>query len=97
MRKKIKLLEYHSNLLTVSVNVNLRICNISSFKEDLSADIARELRREKISHRLKQRLDEGMVNEVKALLDSGISSEDLIYYGLERLCKRRLESIAFSV
>lgn len=37
----------------------------------------------KISHRLKWRLDEGMVNEVKALLDSGISSEDLIYYGLE--------------
>ena len=37
MRKKIKLLEYHSNLLTVSVNVNLRICNISSFKEDLTA------------------------------------------------------------
>ena len=32
---------------------------------------------------MKQRLDEGMVNEVKALLDSGISSEDLIYYGLE--------------
>ena len=30
MRKKIKLLEYHSNLLTVSVNVNLRICNISA-------------------------------------------------------------------
>ena len=46
-------------------------------------DIARELRREKISHRLKQRLDEGMVNEVRALLASGISSEDLIYYGLE--------------
>lgn len=49
----------------------------------IGVDIARELRREKISHRLKQRLDEGMVNEVKALLDSGISSEDLIYYGLE--------------
>ncbi len=49
----------------------------------IGVDIARELRREKISHRLKQRLDEGMVNEVRALLDSGISSEDLIYYGLE--------------
>ena len=49
----------------------------------IGVDIARELRREKISHRLKQRLDEWMVNEVKALLDSGISSEDLIYYGLE--------------
>ena len=37
MRKKIKLLKYHSDLLTVSVNVNLRICNISSLKEDLTA------------------------------------------------------------
>ena len=46
-------------------------------------DIERELRREKISRRLKQRLDEGMVDEVKALLGSGIPSEDLIYYGLE--------------
>ena len=49
----------------------------------VGVDIDRELRREKISRRLKQRLDEGMVNEVKALLDSGIPSEDLIYYGLE--------------
>ncbi len=49
----------------------------------IGVDIDRELRREKISRRLKQRLDEGMVNEVKALLDSGIPPEDLIYYGLE--------------
>ena len=49
----------------------------------VGVDIERELRREKISRRLKQRLDEGMVDEVKALLDSGIPSEDLIYYGLE--------------
>lgn len=49
----------------------------------VGVDIERELRREKISRRLKQRLDEGMVDEVKALLDSGIPSGDLIYYGLE--------------
>lgn len=49
----------------------------------IGVDIDRSLRREKISRRLKQRLDEGMVDEVKALLDGGISSEDLIYYGLE--------------
>lgn len=46
-------------------------------------NIDRELRREKITRRLKARLDEGMVDEVKALLDSGIPAEDLIYYGLE--------------
>lgn len=45
--------------------------------------IDRELRREKISRRLKARLDEGMVEEVKKILDSGVTPEDLIYYGLE--------------
>lgn len=49
----------------------------------IGVDIDRELRREKITRRLKQRLDEGMVDEVRALLDKGISPEDLIYYGLE--------------
>lgn len=49
----------------------------------IGVDIDRALRREKISRRLKQRLDEGMVDEVKALLDGGIPPEDLIYYGLE--------------
>ena len=45
--------------------------------------IDRELRREKITRRLKARLEEGMVEEVRSLLDSGIPAEDLIYYGLE--------------
>lgn len=49
----------------------------------IGIDIDRELRREKITRRLHQRLKEGMVNEVRSLLDKGISPEDLIYYGLE--------------
>ena len=49
----------------------------------IGLDIDRELRREKISRRLRNRLDEGMVDEVRALLDSGIKPDDLIYYGLE--------------
>lgn len=49
----------------------------------IGLSIDRVLRREKISHRLRQRLDEGMVEEVRALLDSGLSPEDLMYYGLE--------------
>ena len=49
----------------------------------IGVDIDRELRRQRISHRLEQRLDEGMVDEVRHLLDSGIPPEDLIYYGLE--------------
>jgi tRNA dimethylallyltransferase len=46
-------------------------------------DIDRESRRQKISSRLKKRLDEGMVAEIQSLLDDGIPPEDLIYYGLE--------------
>ena len=49
----------------------------------IGVDIDRELRREKITRRLKQRLDEGMVEEVRGLLAEGISAENLIYYGLE--------------
>ena len=49
----------------------------------IGVDISREERRRRITMRLRQRLDEGMVEEVRALLDSGIPAEDLIYYGLE--------------
>lgn len=49
----------------------------------IGVDIDRGLRREKITRRLKQRLDEGMVDEVRGLLERGIPPEDLIYYGLE--------------
>lgn len=45
--------------------------------------IDRELRRKKISQRLRTRLDEGMVEEVRSILNSGVHPEDLIYYGLE--------------
>ncbi|TAL60536.1 MAG: tRNA (adenosine(37)-N6)-dimethylallyltransferase MiaA [Bacteroidetes bacterium] len=45
--------------------------------------IDRESRRKRISDRLKQRLDAGMVDEVKQLINMGISKETLIYYGLE--------------
>jgi tRNA dimethylallyltransferase len=43
----------------------------------------RDKRREMITERLKQRLDSGMVDEVKKLIDQGINTETLIYYGLE--------------
>ena len=49
----------------------------------IGVHIDREHRREKISRRLRQRLDEGMVDEVKKLLSKGIPAEDLVYYGLE--------------
>lgn len=49
----------------------------------IGVDIDRELRREKITRRLHQRLDEGMVDEVRRLIEQGIRPDDLIYYGLE--------------
>jgi len=49
----------------------------------IGIDIPREARRRRITERLQSRLKEGMIDEVKRLLDSGILPEDLIYYGLE--------------
>ncbi len=49
----------------------------------IGLDIDREKRRERISSRLHARLNEGMVDEIKSLLDSGVPADDLIYYGLE--------------
>lgn len=46
-------------------------------------DIDRESRRQRITRRLKARMDEGMIDEVDRLLKSGISADDLLYYGLE--------------
>ena len=49
----------------------------------LGINIDRELRRKKISERLKDRFDEGMVDEVKSIIENGVAPDDLIYYGLE--------------
>ena len=61
--------------------------NIREFPEvkslTIGLDVSRELRRERISRRLRERLDQGMVDEVCGILAAGVSPEDLIYYGLE--------------
>lgn len=49
----------------------------------IGVGIDRDLRRKRISNRLRTRLEEGMIDEVKSIMDSGVKSEDLIYYGLE--------------
>ena len=49
----------------------------------IGVDIDRDTRREKISQRLRARLAEGMVDEVRQLIDQGVKPDDLIYYGLE--------------
>ena len=45
--------------------------------------VPREVRRERLTRRLYERLDEGMVQEVQSLLDEGVDPEQLIRYGLE--------------
>lgn len=50
---------------------------------NIGVDISREQRRELISSRLEKRLQEGMIDEIKGLLDRGVPADDLIYYGLE--------------
>ena len=45
--------------------------------------VSREERVERIDRRLDERLEEGLVEEVQGLLDCGIPSEDLLWYGLE--------------
>ncbi len=49
----------------------------------IGIDIDRENRRSRITRRLHMRLQEGMVDEVRMLINTGVNPEDLIYYGLE--------------
>jgi tRNA dimethylallyltransferase len=46
-------------------------------------DVDRTVRRERITSRLRHRLDNGMVDEIRRLITSGVNADDLIYYGLE--------------
>ena len=49
----------------------------------VGVDIPRDVRPERIAARLRQRIGEGMTDEIRRLLDEGVAAEDLIYYGLE--------------
>ncbi len=55
----------------------------SLYSLTLGVSISREQRRENISRRLRERMAEGMTDEVRRLLHKGLAPEDLIYYGLE--------------
>ncbi len=46
-------------------------------------DPSTNLRRDRISRRLKERFNNGLIDEVKGLLDQGVPAQTLIYYGLE--------------
>lgn len=49
----------------------------------IGIDIGRDERRRRIEERFAKRLHEGMINEVKTLMEQGVSAETLLYYGLE--------------
>ena len=49
----------------------------------IGLQVSREERNARIDRRLQERLDAGMIEEVRGLLDRGLSPEDLLYYGLE--------------
>lgn len=57
----------------------------------------RDSRRRRITERLKARLEEGMIDEVRSLIDEGVDTETLIYYGLEYkfLTKYLLNEISY--
>ena len=62
-------------------DLNAEMPEITSLVVGIQFD--RLSRRKRITERLKQRLDDGMVEEVRSLLEHGLSPEQLIYYGLE--------------
>ncbi len=49
----------------------------------IGIDVPREVRRKRISDRLEKRLQDGMVDEIRQILDDSVKPDDLIYYGLE--------------
>lgn len=49
----------------------------------IGIDVPRDVRRKRITERLEKRLRDGMVDEIRQILDSGVKPDDLIYYGLE--------------
>lgn len=79
-KRAIRAIEIEEYYLTCSVEER-SFPQVNALVVGVSVD--REVRRERISRRLRERLKEGMVDEVRSLLDSGITPDQLIYYGLE--------------
>ena len=90
--------ELHNNTDTEHIERCLRAIEIAEFYKQnpdkitgleninnliLGIKFDRDSRRRRITERLKERLESGMIDEVKILLDEGVPAETLIYYGLE--------------
>ena len=79
-KRAIRAIEIEEYYLTHS-EINTGMPDIRSLVVGVKFD--RESRRKRITSRLRQRLKEGMLDEVQRLLDSGLTPEQLTYYGLE--------------
>lgn len=79
-KRAIRAIEIEEYYRTHDVNVR-DFPDINSL--NIGLDVSRDIRRERISRRLRERLEQGMVDEVRGILSSGVSPDDLIYYGLE--------------
>jgi len=75
--RAIEIAEYYAN----KPNENQNLSDLKHLVIGIKFD--RNSRRKRISERLKQRLENGMIEEVQGLIDSGVSEDSLIYYGLE--------------
>lgn len=80
--RAIEIQEYYRNNPQLHSD-SLRQSAIRPLSIIIGLDIPRDIRREKITKRLKARIDAGMIDEVRKLIDSGVKPNDLIYYGLE--------------
>ncbi|MBN1253183.1 MAG: tRNA (adenosine(37)-N6)-dimethylallyltransferase MiaA [Bacteroidales bacterium] len=75
--KAIEIADFYKNNSDISNDLQ----NINSIVFGVKFD--RDSRRKRITERLKQRLENGMIEEIDMLIKSGVSTETLIYYGLE--------------
>ncbi len=82
-KRAIRAIEIAQFSVDNSVDLSIQIPSNSRQHIIFGIDISRELRRERISNRLMSRFDNGMIEEVRRLIDAGVTPEDLIYYGLE--------------
>lgn len=80
-RRKVRAIEIH-NFLKLNQDWQASDMKMDDFVI-IGTEVDRDTRRERITRRLRYRLDHGMIEEVQKLLDQGVSHDDLEYYGLE--------------
>ncbi len=92
-----KLGKPHNETDTQDINRLYRAIEIETYKKEhpsrpmfpkldhliFGINVDREIVKKRITERLKTRLEEGMIEEVRKLLASGVTADQLMFYGLE--------------